>query len=254
MPLASFTSNFGFDENDATLNLKKGYFPHFFNVPENQDYCGPLPAQHFYGPDTMSQDRFLAFERWYDQTNRQPDYHFDFRTELEAYCASDVRLLRAGCETFRQEFRDFAAFDPFEHVTIASAHSRDLRKSPLQRDTIASEPVNGWRWNIRYSLAALEWLEYRGEQLGRPLQHVGNIGEHPVCDGSRTYHADGYDPDTHTLYEFYGCFWHGCLDCYPQARYEPHQQLQGRTLEEVYRATLYRQNRVNSLGYRLEKI
>ena len=135
-----------------------------------------------------------------------------------------------------------------------SAHSRDLRKSPLQRDTIASEPVNGWRWNIRYSLAALEWLEYRGEQLGRPLQHVGNIGEHPVCDGSRTYHADGYDPDTHTLYEFYGCFWHGCLDCYPQARYEPHQQLQGRTLEEVYRATLYRQNRVNSLGYRLEKI
>ena len=96
MPLASFTSTFGFDENDATLNLKNRYFPHFFNVPENQDYCGPLPDKRFYGPDTMSQNRFRAFEQWYDQTNRQPDYRFDFRAELEAYCASDVRLFVPG--------------------------------------------------------------------------------------------------------------------------------------------------------------
>ena len=64
MPLTNFTSTFGFDENDTTLNLKKGYFPHFFNVPENQDYRGPLPAKHFYGPYNMSQDRFDVFERW----------------------------------------------------------------------------------------------------------------------------------------------------------------------------------------------
>ena len=254
MPLTNFASTFGFDENDTTLNLKKGYFPHFFNVPENQDYRGPLPAKHFYGSYTMSQDRFDVFERWYEQTSRQPDYDFDFRTELEAYCASDVRLLRAGCEMFRQEFQDHAHFDPFEHVTIAAACSRDLRKSRLQRDTIASEPVNGWRFKIRYSLAALEWLEYRGEQLGRPLQHVGNVGEHAIRDGNRTFHADGYDPDTNTLYEFYGCFWHGCRTCYPQARNEVHQQLQGRTLEDVYRAILHRQNRLQSLGYRLEKM
>ena len=43
---------------------------------------------------------------------------------------------------FRQEFQDLAHFDLFEHVTIAAACSRDLRKSRLQRDTIAYEPVN----------------------------------------------------------------------------------------------------------------
>ena len=101
---------------------------------------------------------------------------------------------------------------------------------------------------------ALEWLEYRGEQLGRPLQYVGNVGEHPVRDGNRTYHADGYDPDTHTLYEFYGCFWQGFPTCYPQDRDEAHQQLQGRTLEDVYRATLRCQNCLQSLGYGLEKM
>ena len=248
MPLATITSTFGFEEDDTTLNLKKGYFPHFFNVPENQHYRGPLPAKHFYSPHTFSPERFDAFEQWYEQTSRQPDYVFDFQVEIEAYCASNVRLLRAGCEMFRQEFQDLAHFDPFEHVTIASACSRDLRKSRLQRDTIASEPVNGRRLNIRYSLAALEWLEYRDEQLGHPLEHIGNVGEHAIRDGNRTFHADGYDPDTHTLYEFYGCFWHGCRTCYPQARHEPHQQLQGRTLEDVYRATLHRQNRLQSLG------
>jgi hypothetical protein len=29
--------------------LKKGYFPHFFNTPENQNYLGPYPDINQYG-------------------------------------------------------------------------------------------------------------------------------------------------------------------------------------------------------------
>ena len=32
---------------------------------------------------------------------------------------------------------------------------------------------------------------------------------------------DGYNPDTHTIYEFYGCYLHGCRTCQPQ-RTETH--------------------------------
>jgi hypothetical protein len=40
--LAKMPSAFGLSE------LKKGYFPHFFNTTANQNYVGPYPAAHYY--------------------------------------------------------------------------------------------------------------------------------------------------------------------------------------------------------------
>ena len=256
MSLASFTTTFGLDEedDDDSLNLKKGYFPHLFNTPDHQNYQGPVPAKAYYHPQAMSSERCGEFEQWYLEISNQLDYIFNFRNELLEYCASDVRLLRAGCEIFRQEFQALAGFDPFQHTTITSACSRDLRKSRLQRNTIASEPVNGWRLSTNHSLVSIEWLEWTGDQLGYPLKHARNEGEHTIRYGNKAYHVDGYDPITNKVYEFYGCFWHGCPDCYPLARHEPHQQLQGRSFDEVYHATLNRQRNLRYLGYHVECI
>ena len=235
----------------CNLELRKGYFPHFFNTSANQTYHGDLPDRRYYGPDIMSNDWYRDFQRWYTEKSQQEDYRFHFRIELLEYCGLDVRLLRAGCEVFRREFQELAHFDPFQHTTITSACSRDLRKSRLKRQTIASEPVTGWRLNTHYSLAALEWLEWQGERLGRPLQHVGSEGEHRNRDGNRTYYVDGFDYVTRTVYELNGCFWHGFQECYPQARDKHHQQVHGRTLEDVYRATLAWQTRLRALGYQI---
>ena len=48
MPLKALPKTFGLTE------LKKGYFPHFFNRKENQHYVGPLPPIENYDPDGMS--------------------------------------------------------------------------------------------------------------------------------------------------------------------------------------------------------
>ena len=37
------------------------------------------------------------------------------------------------------------------------------------------------------------------------IQHKRNGGEKTVG----RYSLDGYDEETHTAYEFHGCFWHG---------------------------------------------
>lgn len=42
-PLATFPKTFGLNE------LKKGYFPHYFNTKENKNYIGPLPDKKYYG-------------------------------------------------------------------------------------------------------------------------------------------------------------------------------------------------------------
>ena len=57
MPLSAFPKAFGLTEQ------KKGFFPHFFNIPENQEYVGRLPARNYYEPDSMSPKRKAEFEK-----------------------------------------------------------------------------------------------------------------------------------------------------------------------------------------------
>ena len=55
-PLATFPKTFGLRE------LKKGFYPYFFDTPENQSYVGPLPAMEMFDPDGMSSKRREEFE------------------------------------------------------------------------------------------------------------------------------------------------------------------------------------------------
>ena len=108
-------------------------------------------------------------------------------------------------------------------------------------NSIASEPVRGWRNRINQSRVALEWLTWCGPEV----QHGGNAGEvHLPPVGF----VDGYCHDTRTVYEFQGCFTHGCPTCYPN-RHEPHVRHFDRTLQDVYETTQQKIQRLKELGY-----
>ena len=54
MPLADFPRTFDLkDENETQSHYRKGYFPYFFNEPDNQDYKGSLPPKEKYGYKRM---------------------------------------------------------------------------------------------------------------------------------------------------------------------------------------------------------
>jgi len=138
MPLANFPKAFGLVEQ------KKGFFPHFFNTPDHQDYVGPLPAKEHYDPQGMSTERAQEFERWYAQQLAEPDLIFDFQAELAAYCESDVLLLKGACQVFCQEFEAISGFNPLQRcLTIASACNLFYRTKHMPERTIASEPIAG---------------------------------------------------------------------------------------------------------------
>ena len=82
-----------------------------------------------------------------------------------AHCESDVCLLKEGCLTFKRLFEAKTGFNPFEHMTIASACNRDLRMNRMIPDSLASGPVNGWRNRVNQSQVALEWLNWCDYQL-----------------------------------------------------------------------------------------
>ena len=112
-----------------------------------------------YDPDGMSSKKKAEFERWYAEKVAF-NYHFVMRREMEAYCESDVKLLKAGCQKFRKEFQQHAEFDPIEKcVTIASACNRFWRKKLLTPNSIATEPMQGWQGaRSNQSVKAMKWL------------------------------------------------------------------------------------------------
>ena len=87
MALSNFPKTFGIDE------LKKGFFPHFFNTQQNQIYVGYMPDKSYYDPDGMSTACKDEFHKWYDEKVSER-YIFNFQRELLTYCQSDVRLLK----------------------------------------------------------------------------------------------------------------------------------------------------------------
>ena len=74
--------------------------PHLFNRPENQNYEGSIPDQHYYMPEVMSVSGRKAFETCHAQQTGT----FNFVEELVAYCESDVKLLKDCCLKFKQLF------------------------------------------------------------------------------------------------------------------------------------------------------
>ena len=239
MPLSAFPKTFGLTE------LKKGYFPHLFNHPDHQTYVGPVPALDYYMPETMSPEDKQTLETWHQQ---QRNKVFDFQKELVAYCKSDVRLLKQGCLTFKRLFENLTGFNPFEHITIASACNRDLRMNRMIPNSIASEPVRGWRNSINQSRVALEWLTWCARENN--IQHVRNAGEVRI---PAIGFVDGYCHDTRTVYEFQGCFTHGCPTCYPN-RHETHVRHFDRSLQDVYESALQKIQRLKQQGYTVVQI
>ena len=107
--LANLPTIFGLEE------IHKGYFPHLFSIPENQEYSGEVPPMSYYDPEGMKPDRKTAFEEWW-----RKQMTFDFQADLESYCISDI--LRRCCRRFRSMFMEHTSVDPFsKSLTIVSA-------------------------------------------------------------------------------------------------------------------------------------
>ena len=60
MALAKLPKTFDLKE------LKKGYFPHFFNIAENQNYIGKYPDIEYYGAELMSSKDHVKFIEWHN--------------------------------------------------------------------------------------------------------------------------------------------------------------------------------------------
>ena len=122
----------------------------------------------------------------------------------------------------------------------------------MEADTIANEPLHGWRLNTNHSCIALEWVHWQQHLLPDDyIRHVGNSGEYQIPHSR--YTVDGCHEKTNTVYEFQGHFWHGCPVCYSN-RTESHCCLDNRCFDDVYRCTQVKLDLLRNRGFRVVEI
>jgi hypothetical protein len=133
MKLEAFPKTFGIKE------LKKGFFPHFYNTAENFNYIGKIPDMKYFGYNSMTTKNREEFIKWW-VAKRLCKYEWNMYEEMKSYCISDVDILRRSCIIFRELFLKIADIDPFTYTTIASV-CMAIYKNKYITEPIDYDPV-----------------------------------------------------------------------------------------------------------------
>ena len=234
-PLSSFPKTFGLTE------LKKGYFPHYFNKKHNQNYVGPIPSKRHFGYNQMSSSVRKGFLQWYN-AKQDENYVFNFKNELREYCRSDVDILRRSMLKFREDFIELENIDPLQYMTIASVCMTIYRCNYMPNNEIAV--VKDVTRGETYSKISIGWLDWLSKRDGVNIKHALNGGEETFPFGK----VDGFCEESKTVYEFQGCFWHGCEKCFSNDMINTKNQMDMLTLRKRTQA---KNDKIRNAGYKL---
>ena len=239
MPLKSFPKTFGMNE------LKKGYFPHYFNKKCNKNYVGHMPSKKHYGYNQMKPEDRSKLLKWYND-HVSENYIFDFKKEILEYCRSDVDILRRGMMKLREDFINLENIDPLFYITIASVCMTIYRRNYMPKKTSAIVPESVKTDN--FSKMSIMWLNYVSTTKGYSvnIQHALNGGKKRLTIDNKAYKVDGFCEETNTVYEFYGCFWHGCPSCYKPNIINSKNQKDMGTLNDQ---TIEKRGNIENAGY-----
>ena len=135
------------------------------------------------------------------------------------YHEKDVTKIRGGGKTCR---------------SIVGYDANDLYLWALMQDMptgwyVRRRAENGFRPQRAqpYGQMAVQWLTWESDRTGCTIRHQANgrekrIGKLPV---------DGWCAETHTAYQFHGCYFHGCPKCHTDP--EETNKLNGKTMAEL---------------------
>ena len=198
--LAKLPKSLGFDDS----NHDKGFFPYLLPrpEPEHADDEVDFPGREFFDADFMSESRAAEFNEFYEANKNKK---FRYRSTLQTYCEQDVKILSKAVYKFRHLYKEVTEYDTtLTKFTLAGAALETFRACCLKPQLIGIAPQSGYFHSRNQSAIATAWLN--------ALEIEKNIVIKREQKLSGCY-VDGYHEDSKTVYEFDGCFWHGCREC-----------------------------------------
>lgn len=107
----------------------------------------------------------------------------------------------------------------------------------------------------KYSKVGVQWLNVIAKYKGIDIQHAENGGELKISTkesrvndsgSAKILSIDGFCANNMSAFEFHGCYWHGCENCYC-AKYK--NGVSGKTMGELHESTKLREQIIKSIPY-----
>ena len=181
----------------------------------------------------------------------------DKRASRQGHCffIKDIELLTKTWECFGcgQRFNDHRNYN--RHLTSGTCDGGKTKLlcpgEKFERIMNSSEKVF-YGGNTNFSYAACQWIEKQSELIGKHIHHAlcGHGGEYYVTvkddeeDREKEIPVDGYEPESKTIFQYYGCKWHGC----------PCQKERNSLDEERYAKTIDLQKRMEEQGFKIVSV
>lgn len=209
----------------------------------------PYPEKKEFGYELMADKEKRAFDLWYANDMAEKGGLYDFRREIVDYCRMDVTVLRRCCQKFCEVFRTISGgMHPFATaLTIAGVCSAFWRTKILKEKQIGLVPDQSYQKNRLQSKKAINWLEWTKSVRGLEVEHRGNGAEKKIGP----YYVDGFCEEGKVVFEFYGCWYHGCKSCYKGEVVHPYRRI---PMSEIFAETVQRQQFIADQGYTVESI
>jgi hypothetical protein len=99
----------------------------------------------------------------------------------------------------------------------------------LELNTIAIIPEEGYS-NPNRSKKSIEWLEYISKTETRNIRHARNGHEVKVGE----FYVDGMELETNRVYQFFGCYFHGCDIFYKPSTFNATKQVTMFSIEKQH--------------------
>ena len=136
--------------------------------------------------------------------------------------------------------------DPLKYITIAGVCMAIYRGNYMPKNTIAV--ADNVVQTENHSAVSIAWLDYISKKNKIKIQHALEGGEKVIKCINNKLKVHGFCESTNTVYEFQGCFWHGCPDCYKPDVINNKNQCDMGTL---YNKTQDKNNKITTAGYNL---
>ena len=227
MPLKDFPKNFDLD----TKTFSKGFFPHdFIDSVDKLNFVGDIPDTKYFGEQVK--DKF--FNEWYGSFEGKV---YNLREESELYCKQDVVVLKQGCMKFREIVMGLTEkkFDPWQSITIAGLSQQIYKRFDMSKQSIGVLSDN----YVKTSNEEFEWIDYlRSTGISIPKQ------QYKICG----FIVDGFNPDTNTIYEYNGCYFHGCKSCYNEYT---KNCINNTFMKDLYKDWIKKKTKLTNEGYNI---
>ena len=148
------------------------------------------------------------------------------------------------------------------HVRTCSEGQSYLRCDNTKMDPPQTKYEQAFYPRDNHSVEEIAWLEYMQQKRGIHIHtaRCGHGGQRVIQVAEKEFvPVDGFHPESGTVFQYNGCYWHGCPTCFPRPKDRERVIAKKNTrypvtMEKAYQRTLANTDTLCAAGYKVVEV